>query len=128
MPASTLRTRAANLAILLLLPALYLEVVSLTRQLAHGNPFYAALDALSQNPQWRTLNAVFTAAVLLGPLLALALCLFAVLRLGWRRETGGFVATVHVRDQWLPLATIGLSLAVLGLLFLYAFLENFVPR
>lgn len=128
MPASALRARAANFAILLLLPALFLEVVSLTRPLAPGNLFYTALDALSRNPQLHAVNAVFTAAVLLGPVLALALCLLAVLRLGWQRETGGFVATVHVHDQLLPLVTIGLSLAVLGLLFLYAFLENFVPR
>ena len=128
MSASTLRTRAAHCAILLLLPALFLEVVSLTRPLAPGNLLYAALDALGRNPQLHTVTAVFTAAVLLGPVLALALCLLAVLRLGWHREPGGFVATIHVRDHLLPLATIGLSLAVLGLLFLYAFFENFVPR
>jgi hypothetical protein len=124
----TVRTRAANLAILLLLPALYLEVVSLTRHLAPGNPFYAALDAVGRTPQSGVVSAVFTATVLLGPVLAIALCLLAVLRLEWRREVGGFVATLHVRDHLLPLATIGLSLGVLGLLFLYAFFENFVPR
>jgi hypothetical protein len=125
MSARLIRTRAANLAILLLLPALYLEVVSLTRRLAPGNPFYAALDGLGRMPQ---LNTVFTAAVLLGPVVALVLCLLVVLRLEWQRETGGFVVTVHVRDHLLPLATIGLSGAVLALLFLYAFFENFVPR
>jgi hypothetical protein len=124
----TVRTRAAHLAILLLLPALYLEVVSLTRHLAPGNPFYAVLDAVGRTPQSGVVNAVFTATVLLGPVLAIALCLLAVLRLEWRREVGGFVATLHVRDHLLPLATIGLSLGVLGLLFLYAFFENFVPR
>ena len=128
MSAITIRTRAANLAILMLLPALFLEVVSLTRRLAPGNPLYAALDALGRNPQLHVVNAIFTAAVLLGPVLAIALCLLAVLRLQWQRETGGFVATVHVRDHLLPLATIGLSCAVLALLFLYAFFENFVPR
>jgi hypothetical protein len=125
MPVRLIRTRAANLAILLLLPALFLEVVSLTRHLAPGNPLYAALDALSRMPQ---LNAIFTGAVLLGPVLALALCLLAVLRVRWQRETGGFVATIHVRDHLLPLVTLGLSSAVLALLFLYAFFENFVPR
>ncbi len=128
MPAITVRTRAANLAILLLLPALFLEVVSLTRRWAPGNPLYAALDALGRSPQLHVVNAIFAAAVLLGPVLAIALCLLAVLRLQWQRETGGFVATVHVRDHLLPLATIGLSLTVLALLFLYAFFENFVPR
>jgi hypothetical protein len=128
MPAITVRTRAANLAILLLLPALFLEVVSLTRRLVPGNPLYAALDALGRSPQLHVVNAIFTAAVLLGPVLAIALCLLAVLRLQWQRETGGFVATVHVRDHLLPLATMGLSFVVLALLFLYAFFENFVPR
>ena len=128
MPAHTVRTRAAHLAIVLLLPALYLEVVSLTRHLAPGNPFYMALDAVGRTPQSGVVNAVFTAAVLLGPVLAIALCLLAVLRLEWRREVGGFVATLHVRDHLLPLATMGLSVGVLGLLFLYAFFENFVPR
>ena len=128
MPTTTARTRAAHLAILLVLPALFLEVVSLTRPLAPGNPLYAALDALSRLPQLHVVNAIFTVAVLLGPVLAIALCLLAVLRLEWRREPGGFSTVVHVRDQLLPLATIGLSLAVLVLLFLYAFFENFVPR
>ena len=128
MPSVTWRLRAANGAILLVLPALFLEVVSLTRPLAPGNPLYAALDALSRVPQWHLVNALFNVAVLLGPVVAIALCLLVVLRLEWRREPGGFLTTVHVRDRLLPLATIGLSLAVLALLFLYAFFENFVPR
>jgi hypothetical protein len=131
MPRSTPRLRVttlANFAVLLVVPALYLEVVSLTRHLAPGNPFYAALDALGRDSQLGPVSAVFTAATLLGPVLAMALCLLAVLRLEWRREVGGFVTTVHVRDRLLPLATIGLSLGVLALLFLYAFFENFVPR
>ncbi len=131
MPRSTPRLRIAtlaNFAFLLVVPALYLEVVSLTRHLAPGNPFYAALDALGSNAQLGAVSAVFTAATLLGPVLAIMLCLLAVLRLEWRRELGGFVTTLHVRDRLLPLATIGLSMGVLALLFLYAFFENFVPR
>jgi hypothetical protein len=131
MPRTTARLRVAtlaNFAFLLVLPALYLEVVSLTRHLAPGNPFYAALDALGRNAQLGTVNAIFTAATLLGPVLAIAVCLLVVVRLEWRREMGGFVTTIHVRDRLLPLATIGLSLGVLALLFLYAFFENFVPR
>jgi hypothetical protein len=131
MPRSTARLRVAtlaNFAFLLVLPALYLEGVSLTRHLAPGNPFYAALDALGRDAQLGTVNAIFTAATLLGPVLAIAVCLLVVLRLEWRREPGGFATTIHVRDRLLPLATIGLSLGVLALLFLYAFFENFVPR
>jgi hypothetical protein len=127
MSPAPLRTRAANFAFLLLLPALYLVVVSLTRHLAPGNPFYGALDAVG-SAQWQAVNAVFTAAVLLGPVVAVALCVLAILRLEWRREVGGFVATVHVRDHLWPLFTLGLSLSLLGMLFLYAFFENFVPR
>jgi hypothetical protein len=131
MPRSISRMRVAplaNFAFLLVLPALYLEVVSLTRHLAPGNPFYAALDALGRNAALGTVNTIFTTATLLGPVLAIVVCLLAVLRLEWRRELGGFVTTIHVRDRLLPLATIGLSLGVLALLFLYAFFENFVPR
>jgi hypothetical protein len=122
MPRSALRIATlANFAFLLVLPAVYLEVVSLTRHLAPGNPFYAALDTLGR-------DTLFTAATLLGPVLAIGVCLLAVLRLEWRRELGGFVTTIHVRDRLLPLATIGLSVGVLALLFLYAFFENFAPR
>jgi hypothetical protein len=131
MPRSTSRLRVAtlaNFAFILVFPALYLEVVSLTRHLAPGNPFYAALDALGRDAQLGTVNAIFTVATLLGPVLAIAVCLLVVLRLEWRRELGGFITTIHVRDRLLPLATIGLSLGVLALLFLYAFFENFVPR
>ena len=131
MPRSTLRLRVAtlaNFAFLLVLPALYLEVVSLTRHLAPGNPFYAALDAVGRSSQLGAVSAIFTGATLLGPVLAITVCLLAILRLEWRRESGGFVTTIHVRDRLLPLATIGLSLGVLALLFLYAFFENFVPR
>jgi hypothetical protein len=131
MPRSTPRLRIAtlaNFAFLLVVPALYLEVVSLTRHLAPGNPFYAALDALGRDAQLGAVSAVFTAATLLGPVLAITLCLLAVLRLEWRREPGGFVTTLHVHDRLLPLATIGLSMGVLALLFLYAFFENFAPR
>ncbi len=125
---STLRMRAANLAFLLLLPALFLEGASLTRHLAPGNPLYGALDALSRDPHLQTANQLFTLSVLIGPLLAITLCLLAVLRLEWRREPGGFITTVHVRDRLLPLLTIAGSLGVLALLFAYAFFENFVPR
>jgi hypothetical protein len=131
MPRSTPRLRVAtlaNFAFLLVLPALYLEVVSLTRHLAPGNPFYAALDAVGRDSPLGAVSAIFTGATLLGPVLAIAVCLLAVLRLEWRREPGGFLTTIHVRDRLLPLATIGLSLGVLALLFLYAFFENFVPR
>ena len=128
MSAAPLRMRAANFAFLLLLPALYLVVVSLTRHLAPGNPFYGALDAVGSTSQWPAVSAVFTVATLLGPVVAMALCVLAILRLEWRREVGGFVATVHVRDHLWPLFTLGLSLSLLGLLFLYAFFENFVPR
>jgi hypothetical protein len=130
MPQSTSRVRGAlaNFAFLLLLPALYLEVVSLTRHLAPGNPFYAALDALGRDARLAAVNSIFTVATLLGPVVAIAVCLMAVLRMEWRREPGGVVTTIHVRDQALPLATIVLGLGVLSLLFLYAFFENFVPR
>jgi hypothetical protein len=136
MPRSTPRLRVAalaNFAFLLVVPALYLVVVSLTRHLAPGDAFFAALDALGRDAQLGPVNAVLTAA-LLGPALAIALCLLAILGPRWRQEVGGFVPTVHVRDELLPLATIGLSLGVLAFLFLYAiflfreYFEHFIPR
>ena len=123
----------ANFAFLLVVPALYLVVVSLTRHLAPGDPFFAALDALGRDAQLGPVNVVFT-AVLLGQVLAIAWRLLAVVGPAWRQEVGGFATTVHLRDRLLPLATIGLSLSVLAYLFLYAifllreYFEHFVPR
>ena len=128
MSSAPVRTRAANFAFLLLLPALFLVIVSLTRHLAPGNPFYGALDALGSTPQWQVVSAVFTAATLLGLVGAVALCVLGIVRLDWHSEGGSFVATVQVRARLWPLFTLGLSLSLLGILVLYAFFENFVPR
>lgn len=88
MPAATRSLRAANLALLLVLPAPFLEGVSLTRRVLPDSPLYAALDVLGRDPHLLPVSVVFTAATLLGPVLAIALCLFAVLRLKWRSEPG----------------------------------------
>jgi hypothetical protein len=127
-PVAPWRIRAANLAFLLLLPALFLISASLTRRVAPGNPFYAAIEALGSTPQTQTATALFTAATLLGPVAAIMVCLLGVLQLEWRRDPTGFVTTAHVRWSVIPLATLALSVATLGLLSLYAFFENFLPR
>jgi hypothetical protein len=127
MSIPTLRQRAGNLAFLLLLPALYLVIVSLTRRLFPGNPLYGGLETLG-SAQTQVVTLLFSAASLLGPLLAVALCLLALVQLEWRREIGGVVATVRLRERLWPLITLAISVGILGLLALYAFFENFVPR
>jgi hypothetical protein len=128
MPADRLRVRAANFAFLLLLPALFLAVVSLTRHLAPGNPFYAALDLVGGPTANPVISGLFTLLTLLGPVGALVLCALAILQLEWRRELGGVVATIRLRDRLVPLLTVGGSLVLLALLMLYALFENFAPR
>ncbi len=101
MPAATRRPRAANLALLLVLPAPFLEGVSLTPaccQIARSTRRSMSSGAT------RTcgpVSVVFTAATLLGTVLAIALRLFAVLRLEWRPEPGAYSGVLgHWASNW----------------------------
>jgi hypothetical protein len=107
---------------LLVLPAVLFVVANV---LKHGLGFPALADALGPLAEPRGVaEAVVSAAVLLGPVLAMAVVLAPIVRLRTARSMGALEATVSLRVRRANLMVAGLAFAVLAVLGAYLLAEN----
>jgi hypothetical protein len=113
------------------LPAVILVAAGLTQSAANDPAVTRALERTLFNPAtvgFRLLLHPVT--VVSGLLLAAGLNLYPVLRVGLGREDGVLVGTLRLRLRRAHLAVSSLALALLTVVFGYAFTENYavVPR
>jgi hypothetical protein len=121
--------RAAAIGLILLLIPGYFIAASLLNKVG-VTFFFAPIDHwLSHPPEARIFN-VISPVVLLGTLLLVfVLNAATLLRIGKEQEPGGgAVNVIQLKLKFWNLAAMVLSFGFTGVLLVYAFLENFVPR
>jgi hypothetical protein len=121
--------KMAGLGFVLLLAPLFFVAASLLKYGLGVEFLFDPLDAFLSDPQrLRVFNLISPVAFLGGLGLALAVNLYAVLRLNVAREDGALVSTVRLETKLANIAVVVVSALLLGTLVGYFFLENFVYR
>ena len=129
------RWHVTRFAWLFLLPLLLFEGTFLSTTISatiagtkpdwNGNGLVHALNTLLSDPRYLLLSLLFQGAMVLGPVLALAVCTIPILHIDLRREAGSIVGTIRLEtSSVLRLATMLLSVVLLGILAGYLLLEN----
>ncbi len=121
--------KLAGLGFVLLLAPLFFVVASLLKYGFGIGFLFDPLEYFLSEPGRRyVFNLISPIAFLGGLSLAVAANLYAVVRLSVGREDGVVVSTVRLEAKYANIAVILVSLALLGTLVGYAFLENFTYR
>jgi hypothetical protein len=121
--------KMAGLGFALLLAPLFFVAASLLKYGLGVGFLFDPLDAFLSDPRrLRVFNLISPVAFLGGLSLALAVNLYAVLRLNVAREDGAFVSTMRLEIKLANIAVVVVSALLLGTLVGYFFLENFAYR
>jgi hypothetical protein len=122
--------KLAGIGLALLVAPLYFVCASLLKYgLGIGLLFDPLETFLSVSQRREDAFNLVSPVVFLGGLgLALALNMYAVLRLNVSRENGTIVSTARLRIKFLNIAVVAMSSLLLATLVGYAFLENFAYR
>lgn len=119
---------SANLAaIVLLVPTIAFLFIMFTRFVLGVEGLYNAWDRFYTDPGLSALNWVLERIMVLAPFAALALAALPATQVRWTKEEGGMVASVSMKLNPATAAVIVLSLAVIGVIMGYGFVENFRP-
>ena len=110
---------------LLTLPTAYFIFISLLKY-SQGIPylFDSAQPFLEKLGIKESLGFNINLLILFGPMIALFLNLFAVLRLEWYNEKESFSVRFYIEKHWWNMAVIIFSGILLATLFMYALGEN----
>jgi hypothetical protein len=121
--------KAAGLGLALIaLPFYFVSAAVLKYALGIGL-FFDPLAAFFSDPErLRYLNTLSPVVFLGGLLLALALNIWAILRVHIQREDHAIISTLTLKPALGNLTVIAASSVLLVTLLAYAFLENFTPR
>ena len=119
----------AGIGFILLVAPLYFVSASLLKYGMGIGLLFDPLEAFLSVAQRRDVFNLVSPIVFLGGLgLALALNIYAVLRLNISREDGMIVSTVRLRMKLFNITVVAISSLLLVTLLGYAFLENFTHR
>ncbi|MFI5129573.1 MAG: hypothetical protein ACHQFX_06260 [Chitinophagales bacterium] len=112
-------------ALLLSLPTAYFFLINILKDQFGVNGPYDATDpilqdlGISESPGWNINLLIF-----LGPLAALFLSIFQVLRMKWKFTKEQIEFHFAIRRSWFPLLVAAFSISLLAILFLYLLGEN----
>ena len=112
-------------ALLLALPTAYFFLINILKDQFGVSGPYDAIDPMLQRMGIReSLGWNINLLILLGPVAALLLTIFQLLKIKWAftKEQIGFHVTV--RRRWFPLLVAAFSISMLAILFLYLLGEN----
>lgn len=114
--------------LILLLPTLLLLFTVFSKFVLGIDPLYDAYDRFYTDPLLTALRPITDIVTVLGPFLALAVCLLPVLTLHVRREERTVAGSVSVTAGPFTLAVLAVSLVCVGIVLLFGFVEHFEPR
>jgi hypothetical protein len=121
--------KLAGLGFALLLAPLFFVSASLLKYGLGVGFLFDPLESLLSDPKrLQVFNLISPVVFLGGLILALAVNLYAVLRLNVAREDGTFVSTVRFEVKLANIAVAAVSLLLLVTLVGYFFAENFAYR
>jgi hypothetical protein len=112
-------------ALLLLLPTAYFFFINILKEVFAIPGPYEAIDPFLQRVGIREpLGWNINLLILLGPVAALLLSVFQVLKIDWRFTKEQFDFRFAIRRKWFPLLIAAFSVSLLAVLFLYLLGEN----
>ena len=112
-------------ALLLSLPTAYFFLINVLKDAFGVSGPYDAVDPLLQKMGIReSLGWNINLLILLGPLAALLLTVFQVLKFKWEFTKEQFEFHFAIRRRWFPLLVAAFSIGLLAILFLYLVGEN----
>jgi len=112
-------------ALLLSLPTAYFFLINILKDQFGVSGPYNAIDPLlrelgiSESIGWN-INLL----ILLGPVAAILLTFFQILRINWQFTKEQFEFHFAIRRRWFPLLVAAFSISLLAILFLYILGEN----
>jgi hypothetical protein len=110
---------------LLTLPTAYFILISLLKYgLGIHSLFDSAQPVLEQWGFRESLGFNINLLILFGPMIALFLNLFAVLKIEWYNQTENFSVRFYIQKDWWNMIVVIFSGAILATLFIYALGEN----
>ena len=116
---------AVAIGTLLAFPTAYFILISLLKY-AFGTPFLfnSAQSLLEQLGIKESLGFNINLLILFGPVIALVINLFAVLKMDWHNETDIFSVKFSIQKHWWNMVLVALSGIFLATLFFYMLGEN----
>ncbi|HEV8079907.1 MAG TPA: hypothetical protein VGP43_04290 [Chitinophagaceae bacterium] len=119
------RKWALTFGVPLALPTAYFISISLLKY-GMGVPFLydSAQPLLDKFGIKESLGWNINLLILFGPLIALALNLFSVLRIEWQNERENFSIKLSIQKHWWNMMLVIFSGLLLAILFIYAIGEN----
>jgi len=109
----------------LALPAAYLIVISVLKYNLHvDGPFDASRPFLESAGIKEPLGWNINLLIAVGPVLAVLLSVFHVLKIEWHFSKEDFQFHIRVQKKWFPLLVIGFATFIMAILFFYLVGEN----
>jgi hypothetical protein len=113
------------LAIILLLPTVYFIIISVLKYtFGIASPYDASEPLLNSFGLKESLGWNINLIILFGPIAALLLTIFQILKIGIYTSEEKFEVTISTGKKWLPILIAAASITVMGLLAIYFLGEN----
>ncbi|MCW3117056.1 MAG: hypothetical protein JWM28_1138 [Chitinophagaceae bacterium] len=110
---------------LLVLPAAYLIIISVLKyNLKIDGPFNASQPFLERLGIKEQLGWNINLLILIGPLLAITLTIFQVLKIEFHFAKEQFHFHIIIQKKWFPILVAAFGMGVMAILFLYLAGEN----
>jgi hypothetical protein len=112
-------------ALLLAMPAAYVITISVLKYgLGINGPFDASQSFLEDAGIKEPLGWNINLLILLGPIVAIALSVFQIMKIDWHFSKEQFNFHIVIQKRWFPIAVAAFGISVMAVLSLYMFGEN----
>lgn len=111
-------------ALLLALPTGYFILINVLNETGIAGPFNASQPLLENLGIRQSLGWNINLLIALGPVIALAISLFQILKIKFHFSKEQIDFSAQVQLKWFPLLVAALSAGLLAILFIYLFAEN----
>lgn len=112
-------------ALLLSLPTAYFILVNVLNELGLNGPYDAVQPFLERTGISNGLGLNINLLIVFGPMLALLLTIFQVLKIEWRFTRDEFHLNFAVQKRWFPLLVVAFSISLVAILIFYFLVENY---
>lgn len=111
-------------ALLLALPTGYFILINLLNEIGIAGPYNASQPLLENLGIKQSLGWNINLLIALGPVIALAISLFQVLKIKFHFSKEQIDFSAQLQLKWFSLLVAALSTGLLAILFIYLFAEN----
>ena len=112
-------------ALLLSIPTAYFILVNILNERGISGPFESIQPFLERTGISDGFGFNINLLIVFGPVLALLLTIFQVLKIEWRFTSDEFLLNFAVQKRWFPLLVVLFSIGLAAILVLYFLVENY---